>query len=187
MFDLDLDDKKNLQIIVEKVCLGDLDWFENQGILVGQKGNYCILNYINGVNVNDFNLLSRGLIVDTTNKKIVSMPFKRFGNYGEDIRGYKTTVDFSRSEVLEKLDGSMLAVAFPDGDYKNPLYHTRKMISGRSFKMTKGFDGQEIDLLKIAGEYVRNLNLSSEDTNKTLIFELIHSTRSLAPIKCNPN
>ena len=176
-YELNQEDKQNLQEIVNNVLNGNKDWFESHGILIGEKGNYWVLNYIQSFIPNRYNLLTRGLIVDKTNGKIVSMPFKRFGNYGEDFRGYKTVVDFSKSEVLEKLDGSMLAVAFPDNDHENPLYHTKRMVSGFSFKAQKGFDGEEVNLMKIAGEYVKQINFSANDTDKTWVFELIHNER----------
>ncbi len=171
----DIDDQNSLKVIIQKVKSGDKTWFDTNNIVVGEKGNYWILNYRQGLPTNQYNLLTRGLVIDKTSGKIVSMPFKRFGNYGEDLGGYKSSVDFSKSEVLEKLDGSMLAIAFPSGDVNQPVWHTRKMISTTSNPKQRGFDGGEVDLMQLAGEQVKTLRFSDKDTDKTWIFEFIHT------------
>jgi hypothetical protein len=171
------EDKDSLKVIIQKVMAGDKEWFDGQDILYGIKDNYWILNYVQGKPTNQFNLLTRGLIIDSDTGKIVSMPFKRFGNYGEDIGGYKSSVDFSKSEVIEKLDGSMLGVAFPSGDVSKPIWHTRKMVSTATNPKQRGFDGEEVDIMGMAGQYVKKLHFSPEDANKTWIFELIHSEK----------
>lgn len=171
------EDKEALKVIIHKVMEGDQEWFDGQDIVVGKKDNYRILNYIQGKPTNQFNLLTRGLIIDSETGKIVSMPFKRFGNFGEDIGGYKSSVDFSKSEVIEKLDGSMLGVAFPSGDVSNPIWHTRKMVSTTANPKQRGFDGEEVDIMGLAGQYVKKLRFSPEDADKTWIFEFIHSEK----------
>jgi arsenate reductase-like glutaredoxin family protein len=186
---LSQEDKDSLKVIIDKVKAGDEQWFDTNHIQVKVKKQVSdnpemwMLNYIQGAPVdNPYMLLTRGLIVDRDNGKIVSMPFKRFGNMGEDMHGFKSSVDISKSDILEKLDGSMLGVFFPTADPKRPIWHTRKMISTHDMDFkTTGFSGddEEEGLMQEAGKFVRQLNFSREDTDKTWIFELIHKERTV--------
>jgi hypothetical protein len=181
------EDKDSLKTLVDKVKEGNEQWFDNNHITVKVKARtnnnpeMWILNYIQGAPVdNPYMVLTRGLVIDKENGKVLSMPFKRFGNMGEDIGGFRSSVDISKSEILEKLDGSMLGVFFPTSDPNNPVWHTRKMISTHDLNVkTTGFGGDEEEesLMQEAGKYVKKLNFKSEDTDKTWIFELIHKER----------
>lgn len=56
----------------------------------------------------------RGLILDEDTLKPVSVPFFKFGNYGEP---YCPEIDWKTARVGEKLDGSLIKfVKFPDGN-----------------------------------------------------------------------
>jgi hypothetical protein len=177
---LTTDDQDALQTIIDHVVSGDEEFFNNNSITVKVKPPYWILNYIQGAPTNKYSLLTRGLVINQYTGQVVSMPFKRFGNFGEDLGGYKSVVDIAKSEILEKLDGSMLGVAFPDGDPSRPIWHTRKMISSHEPDMNfrgRDFAGNEHALLQQAGQYVKQLLFESKDVDKTFIFELINSER----------
>jgi arsenate reductase-like glutaredoxin family protein len=183
---LSQEDKDSLNTLINKVKEGDEQWFDTNHIQVKIKNRISnspemwILNYIQGAPVdNPYMLLTRGLVIDREKGKVISMPFKRFGNMGEDMGGFKSVVDVSKSEILEKLDGSMLGVFFPTQDPKKPVWHTRKMISTHDLDVkTTGFSGDDEEtLMQEAGKYVKQLNFSVEDTEDTWIFELIHKER----------
>lgn len=60
----------------------------------------------------DVSLLSRGLVLDLKNKKVVAMPFPKFFNYGEATTELPTT-EFT---TTEKMDGSLgICYWFDDG------------------------------------------------------------------------
>jgi len=130
---------KLLQEITEHLKSNNTVWFEEQHIVVKDKGDYWILNYHQFTpNKTPYNVLTRGLVIHKSGK-VASAPFFRFFNYGEPTAA---TVEFANSDVLEKLDGSLVGVFFPNGDLDNPVWHFRSLISAhqkdRDFAI-KGF------------------------------------------------
>jgi hypothetical protein len=179
---INLKDRDGLRIIVNKLIQGDMSWMVDNDIKVGDKGSYWILNY--GVkNKNEFNRLTRGLVVKKPDGLfsgdplllIKSFPFIRFFNQGET---HADEINLSNSEMLEKMDGTMVGVFFPTGDYTDPHWHTRKMLSSHKpdLELTVGgFAGGNYKLMEIIGQYVRLLNFNQEDVDYTYVFEFIHT------------
>jgi RNA ligase len=64
------------------------------------------LNCIMERNWNTFTLISRGLILDLKNKKVIATPFIKFFNYGELEAGSKSIIE-PEFTVTEKMDGSL--------------------------------------------------------------------------------
>ena len=182
-------EKNQLRTIIEKLILGDSDWMKEKDILVGDKGPFWILNY--GMKEkNEFNRLVRGMVVEkpTANtffhgddplKLIKSFPFIRFFNQGEKE---SDEIDMSNSEMLEKLDGTMVGVFFPTKDPNAPQWHTRRMLSSDESDMKntlKGFHGGNYNLMHEIGKYVKQLNFNQEDTSHTYVFEFIHDASTV--------
>ena len=160
------DEKQRLREIIQHLIAGDKDWLSQQWILVGKKQGYWILNYLQGPR-NDYNRLVRGLVVQQPPtgwtgdplSLIKSFPFVRFFNQGEKEAD---PVNMSNSEMLEKLDGTMVGVFFPDGNVTKPQYHTRKMMSTDSQDMGKtltSFAGKNYKFMGVIGEYVNKLSI----------------------------
>jgi len=178
------DQKDRIRTIIQKLMADDKNWFNQQEIAVGNKGPYWVLNYMQGSR-NEYNQLVRGMIIRKPNGQtindpldlIVSFPFMRFYNKGEKEAA---PVDFSKADMLEKLDGSMVGVFFPDGDPSKPQYHTRKMVSAHKPDMDMMIGGFETaksgpqPFMKIIGEYVNKLHFTKEDVAMTYVFEFIH-------------
>jgi hypothetical protein len=174
-------EKDNIRTIIQKLVDGNASWLKGKNILVGDKGDYWILNY--GIeDKNEFNKLVRGLVVKKPNHDfsgdflnlIKSFPFTRFFNKGEQ---HADSVDFNNSEMIEKLDGTFVGVFFPNKDPKDPHWHTRKMISSHKPDIeltTGGFAGGQHKLMEIIGNYVKQLNYDDEDVHFTYLFEFIH-------------
>ncbi len=165
-----------LNVIVQKLK-NDPKWFDDNGIIVKEKGDYYILNYHQFAPKNEYNVLTRGLVI-SKNGTIVSCPFFRFFNYGEPTAAQ---VDFSDSDVLEKLDGSLVGVFFPLGDVENPAWHFRSLLSthqkDRDFAI-KGFVlGDESPLLMEVEPYLKKVNFKKaigyDIRYFTLVFEFI--------------
>jgi len=172
----------------DKTCLSELclmvrdrrhDELEAMFIDCKVKGDYAVLNYRQGLPKNPHNMLTRGLVIRVADGQVVSMPFKRFGNLGEEMVGNKTEVVFSDCDILEKLDGSLLAVSFPDADVNKPLFHTRRMLSTADMDaVSTAFSGEEeFSLLRNALSYISRLNWRLEHTSCTWVFELIDRER----------
>jgi len=137
-----------------------------------------MLNYAPGPR-NIYNKLVRGMVVrkPVWGKKkdplslIASFPFVRFFNYGE-----KDAEDIAlhQSELLEKLDGTMVGVFFPEGE---TAFHTRKMLSldeaDYGLDITT-FHGKKYRFLPTIAEYVKKLSFSKADYGYTYVFEFVH-------------
>lgn len=181
--------KNKIRLIIQKLIEKDEHWFNQQEIVVGCKPPYWILNYNQGAR-NEYNCLVRGMVVRIPNRVwlevyklsqidplslIVSFPFMRFFNYEETEAA---PVDFSNAEMIEKLDGTMVGVFFPN-ELSPPTWHTRRMISSwipDSDLVIRGFDRKsEYKFIPIIGEYVKNLTFDNDiDHNYTYVFEFIH-------------
>lgn len=165
--------KTQLQTIVDNLLSNNHQWFVDNDIVYKDKGDYWVLNYHKIADKNEYNMLTRGLVVHKTGK-LVSIPFFRFLNFGESKAA---KIDFNNSEVVEKLDGSMVGVCFPSGDVNQPVWHFRNLLSeskqDREF-VIKGFvHNEEALLLNEVKVYLDQINFPKEWTDYTLIFEFI--------------
>lgn len=163
-------DRDNLRILIDRIISRDGAWLRAHEISALEKGEYWIVNYNQGSS-NEFNQLARGLVLDK-NGSIVSLPFFRFFNLGE---GPAAPVDLSNAELLEKLDGSMVGVSFPNG-ISNPLWHTRRMLStfqpDVELKIKTFHGGNLVSLIPLIGEYVNKIKF--ENVKMTYVFEFVH-------------
>jgi hypothetical protein len=179
-------DQERLKIIVQKSVEQDLAWFKEQDINFKLKSGFFILDYGKKLKT-EFNRLCRGLIIrqPTTDSfdllsLIVCFPFERFFNYQEP---HAHSVDFAKSYMLEKMDGSCISVFFPERDPNKPAWSTRQMFNRhkedvelmlRSIKTD-----EEFYLLPLVGEYVKKIDFSQVDLDYTYVFEFIHSEASV--------
>lgn len=175
-------DKELLSFIGKKLVQNDEQWFKDNAINVKDTGKYFVLNYDQiaayVIGVNEYNKLTRGTVFDKSGN-VVSLPFKRFFNYGEE---QADRLDFSKSQIIEKLDGSLLSVFFDENN--NPVYNTRKMISSSEKDMSltsKALLGDdEVNLMQEFGKYVKDVNFERAKkalgtNNVVFIFEAITS------------
>lgn len=76
-----------------------------------------IYNYSNSCTFdkawNDFTRISRGLVLDIKNQKVIATPFEKFFNYGEAIN----QIPHGPFETFEKLDGSLLILYHYDNKW----------------------------------------------------------------------
>lgn len=181
---------QQLRTIIRKLIVGDETFFDNQEISWDVKGDYWVLNYgLKGRT--QYNRLCRGLVIKKPKnflwgwlfplKLIASFPFTRFFNHGESYvnsQGEKCIagLDFATSTMVEKLDGTMVGVFFPQSS--KPQWHTRRMISTHEVDMQMkiaGFHNEKLfSLMSLIGDYVDILHFEDAPTNYTYIFEFIH-------------
>ena len=161
---------QNLKEIINKS--NDKTWLDSKNIGATTKSGYIVLNYNQGGDRNEWNRLARGLVVREGEgeplDRIVSFPFTRFFNYGEKDAA---PIQLDNSDMVEKLDGCMVAVTLHDGI---PFYQTRRLISAHQpdLDMTvTSFNGKDHKLLTLIGTYVNKLNLNE---GITYTFEFIH-------------
>ena len=182
------EDKDRLRTLILKVVEIDTVWLETYGVICSFKTNpdsndgYVLLNYSSFADKNEYNRLVRGMVIrkiddeniDEPLDLIVSFPFTRFFNFGEVNAA---TVDLANADMLEKMDGTMVGVFFPNGKPANPAFHTRKMLSvhkkDQDFNMVN-FYGQEVNLLSEIDKYVVLPKWTSNDVRYTFIFEFVH-------------
>lgn len=180
------DEKNRLREIISNLVQGNRKWLGDNFILSGDKGKYWILNYLQGPR-NEYNKLVRGLIVEKPSpgwhgdplQLIKSFPFTRFFNQGESDAD---PVDINNSEMLEKMDGTLVGVYFPSQNPRDPHWHTRKMMSSHPDDMSRtitGFHGKSYKFLPTIGDYVKKLNFSQDDIENTYIFEFIHDASTV--------
>jgi hypothetical protein len=184
---LDVSDQDRIRDIINNLLQGNKIWLTQKNILVGNKSGSWILNYQKGPR-NEYNKLVRGMVVKQPVGNfagdpltlIQSFPFVRFFNQHEPDAD---TVDLSNAEMIEKLDGSMIGLYFPNGDIKNPQWHTRKMISSHKPDMdmnVTAFTGESFQLMQLIGSYVKQLRFNNdEDAYHTYVFEFIHSASTV--------
>jgi len=162
-----------LRLIVDNLRLGNREWFLANCIVAKDKGDYWMLNYHKIADKNEYNVLTRGLVVGKDGT-LASIPFFRFFNYGEPLAA---KVDFSNADVMEKLDGSMVGVFFPEKDVTKPVWHFRSLISAskqdRDF-VIKGFvHNEEAPLLNEVEPYLNQITFTEDLKDYTLIFEFV--------------
>ena len=168
--------REKLQTIIDNVLSNNEEWLKKYAIDVKRSGNYFILNYNIIGDKNEYNKLTRGLII-STDGKIVSFPFIRFFNFGE---AHAEPVSLKDSQIIEKLDGTLVGLSFIRDENNKLIFHTRKMLSTSDVDLNvtiRLFDGTGVSLLKEIGKYIRQLKLSSDLYNFTLIFEAIITER----------
>ena len=176
-------EKGKIRVIIQRLLDGDNEWFRRKdvNINIGNKSGFWILNYGLGERT-QWNYLCRGLIVRQPGRTelvhepltlIVSFPFTRFYNQGEENAA---NINFANSDMLEKLDGTMVGVTIHDGRI---LFHTRKMHSaherdmGMSIKSLQD-PSKTMFLMREIEKYVRKLDPSSMGNDMTYVFEFIH-------------
>ncbi len=184
-------EKQYIREIIHHLIQNDAQWLKAKNIQVGNKPPYWILNYGPGSKKderNEYNKLVRGMVVqqpqqgqpvDDLLSLIKSFPFTRFFNKAEEDAD---KINFLNSEMLEKMDGTMVGVFFPNGDPNNPQWHTRKMVSSHQDDMNMvvtSFRNKEYKLIKVIGNFVKNLIFTEEDVPHTYILELIHDATSV--------
>lgn len=77
----------------------------------------------------------RGLIFDTTSKKILGRRFHKFFNVNEKPETHIGTLPFDDSTlVMSKLDGSMISPVAVDGNFNNIRWTTRKGITTKAME-----------------------------------------------------
>lgn len=177
-----LPDQDKLREVIQRLVANDKNWLDKHEFVVGDKGDHWILNY-GLTDANDYNKLTRGLIVRKPPtgwsgdplKLILSFPFTRFFNKHE---GPADNVNFGNAEMIEKLDGTMVGVYFPDRDPASPRWHTRKMSSDHEKDMglkITSFHGGTYDFMPLIGKYVKQVPFEHQDTFFTYVFEFIHA------------
>ena len=170
-------EKNLIREIISHLVAGDRKWFVEQAIWVGDMGRFVILNYEPFAR-NDFNRLVRGMVIEKPDDGwngdyldlVGSFPFTRFFNHVEDDAD---DVDFANSEMLEKLDGTMVGTFFPKGIPNEPYWHTRKMVSLGPSDSNQDGGGK---LMPVIDRCVKTLDLTVDDVAFTYIFELLHPT-----------
>jgi hypothetical protein len=170
-------EKDSIREIISHLVAGDREWFVEQAIWVGDTGRFIILNY-EPCPRNEFNRLVRGMVIEKPEDGwtgdhldlVRSFPFIRFFNHGEDDAD---DVDFANSEMLEKLDGTMVGTFFPSGIPNNPYWHTRRMVSLGPSDSSHDGGGK---LMPVIGKCVKTLDFTVDDVPFTYIFELLHPT-----------
>jgi hypothetical protein len=175
------EDIEALKFISKKLLEKDWEWFKQNAINVKITDKYFILNYDQissySIGINKYNVLTRGTVFDRQGK-LKSLPFKRFFNFGEK---YAENIDFSNSEILQKLDGTLLAIFFDDNN--KIVFHTRRLISSNKDDedmQIKGFTSDcEFSIIKLAKKYIDKLNINNIYRDKVFIFELITSKNAV--------
>lgn len=176
-------EKELIREIIQRIIKNDKSWLSDHFILVGDKGSYWILNYLQGPR-NEYNRLVRGMVVKKPDPNwsgdelelIRSFPFTRFFNHGEPDAA---PVDLANAEMLEKLDGTMVGVFFPENNPSIPHFHTRKMSSVHDPDMDRtitSFYGKEFKFLPTIKGYVDKLKFTNVDVEYTYVFEFLHES-----------
>ena len=95
----------------------------------------------------------RGLVIDTSSKKVASRPFERFFNYGEspDIT---EKVNYNNCKIQDKLDGSLVTFYYSER-YSMWLVSTKGTPTARNAMTVDIVDGEErgLPLLYLIADY----------------------------------
>lgn len=134
------------------------DWKSLGNVNVIEKGDLLLFNYTNKAiyegGWNQFELVSRGLIINRVTGEIVARPFDKFFNWGEGGR----MTDVPIHTVTEKIDGSLGILYRLEGQYR---------IATRG-----SFDS---DQAIWATEFLnKHHDLTSLADNWTLLFEIVY-------------
>ena len=99
---------EKLQTIINNALSNNEEWLKQYAIDVKRSGKFFILNYSHIGDKNEYNKLTRGLVI-SADGKIVSFPFVRFFNFGET---HAEPVSLKDSQIIEKLDGTLVGLSF---------------------------------------------------------------------------
>ncbi len=179
-------ERQKLEVIVQKAIEEDFAWFKNEDINFKPKSGFYILDYGREKHT-EYNCLCRGLVIEKPKVDsfelfdlIKGFPFVRFFNYQED-RAH--SVNFSRSHMVEKLDGTCVSVFFPERDPNKPAWSTRLMLSRHhddsELKLRSIMTDVDFCLMPLIGKYVNKIQFTEEDVDCTYMFEFIHSESSV--------
>jgi hypothetical protein len=169
-----------LSYVINKLKSNDNQWFEDNGIVVKEKGDYWVLNYHQFAPKNEYNVLTRGLVIDKSGA-IASCPFFRFFNYGEPTAA---EVNFSASEILEKLDGCFdcnTTISFCDGSY----HRIKDVVDNKLTGPVWGYDHQAEKIVETNITHWHNNGRSDEWL--TIHINDPHNGNHKKCITCTPN
>jgi T4 RnlA family RNA ligase len=156
-----------MQVIpkIAKNLINNLDELQKKGISVIKEGEYTKLYYnlLEGADFNDYETcLCRGITFK--GDKIVSFPFVKFGNYGEE---YADDIDWDSARVLEKLDGSLMTLWFDDN-----FWHVSTSKKINAFSAEVSVTNTTFGDLFIQAAIDQNICLNRLNPKYTYIFEL---------------
>lgn len=152
----------NIQDIQDLTKQGFTDWRSLGHVSVKERGSLRLFNYTAkaqyAVEWTDFELLSRGLIIDSDTGEVVACPFDKFFNWGEGGR----FADCPIKSITEKMDGSLGILYRENGEYR---------IATRG-----AFDSaQALWATHYLQDYIiPNYSLTGLNVNLTLLFEIIY-------------
>lgn len=166
--------KEQIQEITEQLVLvskGNTRWFDKRGIEINSKGMTSILNIKPGAELNHWNDLTNGLIINHFGSTL-SFPFVHFYHWGEK----PVTVNFQNCDLVEKLDGKIICVCFPQKSIIKPCWHTKTNISDYDYSD---------DTLQLADPLINKIKFNYGDVDYTYMFEMVNgnSLTKYDPIK----
>lgn len=146
---------------IDQICeltkSGFPDWKQYGNVVVRTFENLLIFNYTQEAifegRWNFFEMVSRGLIIDSITGEVVARPFDKFFNWGEKEK-YSNSLIVS---ITEKVDGSLGILYRHNGEYK---IATRGSFNG--------------DQALWATEFLKKYDLSSIPNEYTLLFEIVY-------------
>lgn len=157
--------------MVSKLCdfiQSNTNWREllaDKNIKVKEDNNLAIFNYDIDADFSDPIVQeARGIIIDLTELKVVSWPFRKFGNYSES---YVDTIDWSSAEVQDKVDGSIIKLWFYDNKWN---WSTNSTIYAKDANANTIHSFQ--DLILKATNY-KDIKFDQLNKDYTYIFELV--------------
>ena len=144
--------------------------YKNYDIKSKTEGNLVIFNYGHTCDFSSPLVQeARGIIINTRTLRVVSWPFRKFGNYGES---YADEIDWESARVLEKVDGSIVKLWYDEENEKwqfstNATIRAEKAsVDHAPYPITFG------DVIAKA-ENLCNIHFDELDKRKTYIFELV--------------
>lgn len=143
----------SIETLIHYICNKPKNIGTLGSIAIKESGDLRIVNYINVFDLNKYEEISRGLIVNYKTGEIVARPYDKFYNWGE--RGRKTSAHIQT--IMEKMDGSLGILYRKDDGYA---------------VATRGsFDS---DQAIWATDFLKNFNLDNLPIEYTLLFEIIY-------------
>lgn len=155
---------KTISDIQNLVLQGFTHWEEEGCVSVKENDDLLIFNYTHEAQWknewNDFEQLSRGLIINKITGEIVAYPFRKFFNWGQIVGDEKSVPSYSSRlvHVFEKLDGSLGILYRQNGEHK---IATRGSFESEQAMWATRF-------------LQENYDLSDLDESITLLFEIIY-------------
>lgn len=150
---------------------------ENFGIVISDYPDRIVLNYsvIESPKNHPICDECRALILSKPDFEILSISFKRFYNFGEDVNS--GNFDINKSICMEKVDGS-LAVVYNDGHQWN--VQTRKMAFAEG-ETRLGNTYKDVFCKALGGDNLNDI-FKLFDTDLCFVFELVSpETRVVKP------